>query len=657
MNVALDNDTETPRHIQPGAILYQCVFQRSGQACRFETQRRSDWVRHGESDEHFPQKRYLCILCINSHHDEHGNPVCAYCLTSISALGNNKQHYLQCPQARESKHTFNGSRDDHFKGHLKRHHSLPGIGAEQSTWTFSVQNDWPSECGFCGDLFLSWQERINHIAGHFREGKDVSAWRLPFRKAKPPRDYGPGIDHYKGFDDGSDNDDDDDGNDHFGGGGSRPTAGMFFGSSGASGPSQTSSSDFDLQGWSSFYNGNALASGSESYDSELKVQEYLKHQSMNDQLSDESENSQMDDSCLFDTGSEASNASNSREEGEGSGKAVHNIYWQFRRGCRRERRDPFTLMVLERPESILQAIERRVKPMHEHCGRDQGHLEHGPSYESHGDEDHLEATFCSDRYEDWHTHALFHLKSRFELAKTGECTCQHGFYQRVKPFETSGDKVFWRTESWQDHSSNDKLPPRLEHLLNPRLPPYPNIDLVDQLCQHPPDEDIEGWKEEGFDSGWKCCMCLKDIRGDYPRKPPTESQDYRWWECFKCWAVIHVEDYPRTLLIEPHDHRQSACSICSHDSRTQYGDMRNGRDPGVGYMSVIPQTTHFWLITMDREGRNFQMHQLCEARLLLQTVFPRVFPRVFPFGESVILGLFVIQHGRGWFFTRPDNYI
>jgi hypothetical protein len=216
----------------------------------------------------------MCILCIKSLDDEEGNPLCQFCLAPISVSTNNKQHYLQCQKARNGRHIFAGAREGRFKHHLKRQHGLAGIAAEQSTWAFDVQGDWPSECGFCGDQFSSWQDRINHIAAHFREGVDISSWRLPFGKLKALRDHRPSIDYQKWYD----NDDGDDGDNHSGGSGRSRTPRSFFGSSGNSGSSQTSSSCYDSQGWSSFLDGNMFELRPGSYDSELKVEYYLKHQ-------------------------------------------------------------------------------------------------------------------------------------------------------------------------------------------------------------------------------------------------------------------------------------------------------------------------------------------------------------------------------------------
>ena len=270
-------DMETPRPTQLEATVYHCIFQKPGKSCKFSTTKKSDWIRHGKSEKHYPQKRYMCILCIESVDDEEGHPLCSFCSVPISVSTNNKQHYLQCEEARKGRHIFAGAREEHFKQHLMHKHGLEGIEAEQSTWTFDTQGDWPRECGFCGDQFSSWLDRTNHVADHFREGVDNSSWGIPFRKPKAPGDHRRPVDHQKRDDD--DDTDGDDGDNHFGGGGRSLTPQSFLGSSGNLGSSQASSSGYDSQGWSSFVD-DSMFEMMRRCDSKVKVEHYLEHQLM-----------------------------------------------------------------------------------------------------------------------------------------------------------------------------------------------------------------------------------------------------------------------------------------------------------------------------------------------------------------------------------------
>jgi hypothetical protein len=295
----MGTEIETPRATQPKIIIYHCIFQKPGKTCDYSTTRKGDWIRHGESEDHFPQKRYMCILCTPSLDDDNGNQICCFCYTTISVFGNNKLHYLQCQQAQKGKHIFAGAREEHFKSHLRKQHGLTGIGIEQSSWTFNVQSDWPSECGFCGERFSSFQARTDHIAAHFQEGADISSWRLPFGKGKTPHDHRPSIDYQRW--NGDDDDDDDDGDNGFGGGGKGFDLHLFLNSSGSSGSGSghmSSSTGYDLPDWSpAFFDGNVFQMRSRGYDSKLKVEDYLKHQLLSDQPSDFEDDSQTSDAC------------------------------------------------------------------------------------------------------------------------------------------------------------------------------------------------------------------------------------------------------------------------------------------------------------------------------------------------------------------------
>ncbi|KAE8441555.1 hypothetical protein EG329_004674 [Mollisiaceae sp. DMI_Dod_QoI] len=261
-------DIDTPRAMRPLDITYRCIFQKPGQQCDFSSKRESDWARHGESDKHFPQKRYMCILCIDSLDDDQGSPLCIFCFSSISINGNNKQHYLQCEGSQKGRHIFSGARDENFKRHLRKH-SLTGIGPEQSTWTFDPRCDWPRECGFCGDQFSLWGKRTSHIAEHFRQGADISQWRLPFEKTRQPRDNKPS--YYRQDEDDDDDDEDGDDNNHYPrGGGRTPVSLMTLPSSYSRTSLLDAFGDISGEGWS-----NMSSNFLQIDDSIVEIEKYL----------------------------------------------------------------------------------------------------------------------------------------------------------------------------------------------------------------------------------------------------------------------------------------------------------------------------------------------------------------------------------------------
>jgi hypothetical protein len=48
------------------------------------------------------------------------------------------------------------------------------------SWSYPLQSDWPRECGFCGQLFETWDRRIRHVGIHYQDGFKKSSWKLPF---------------------------------------------------------------------------------------------------------------------------------------------------------------------------------------------------------------------------------------------------------------------------------------------------------------------------------------------------------------------------------------------------------------------------------------------------------------------------------------------
>ncbi|TGO29903.1 hypothetical protein BPAE_0010g00890 [Botrytis paeoniae] len=63
-NSELHSDEETPRQVQPLSPIYSCIYGPGDERCPYATSRKSDWIRHEESEKHWPQKRYMsCGFC------------------------------------------------------------------------------------------------------------------------------------------------------------------------------------------------------------------------------------------------------------------------------------------------------------------------------------------------------------------------------------------------------------------------------------------------------------------------------------------------------------------------------------------------------------------------------------------------------------------
>ena len=66
-------------------------------------------------------------------------------------------------------------RKDHLRQHLRLMHNCELIPSMDS-WKCSITH-LNSRCGFCSQTFTVWQERVDHIAKHFRNGELMKDWK------------------------------------------------------------------------------------------------------------------------------------------------------------------------------------------------------------------------------------------------------------------------------------------------------------------------------------------------------------------------------------------------------------------------------------------------------------------------------------------------
>lgn len=145
--------------------LFCCTF-----CCdRFKT--KYDWARH-EGSLHLNLRSWVCT--------PHGGSVvssltgrhhCAYC----NVLDPTESHLEQHNHRACLDKTRNFRRKDHLVQHLRLTHHVD---------TIPVIDDWKtdntavtSRCGFCDNRLNSWEERIEHLADHFRQGATMDDWR------------------------------------------------------------------------------------------------------------------------------------------------------------------------------------------------------------------------------------------------------------------------------------------------------------------------------------------------------------------------------------------------------------------------------------------------------------------------------------------------
>ncbi|KAF2637396.1 hypothetical protein P280DRAFT_521080 [Massarina eburnea CBS 473.64] len=115
--------------------IYQCTRK-----CGKRYGRKCDWKRNEE--EGYPSKSWMCSLCIEQGMER-------------------------------VKPAF---RKYHFAQHFRNLH--PGLDCNDYEEASVVYNDtaFPRKCGFCAHRFESRQDRIDHIAEHFKKGKCMLDW-------------------------------------------------------------------------------------------------------------------------------------------------------------------------------------------------------------------------------------------------------------------------------------------------------------------------------------------------------------------------------------------------------------------------------------------------------------------------------------------------
>jgi hypothetical protein len=115
--------------------IFQCTRK-----CGKRYGRKCDWKRNEE--EGYPCKSWVCSLCTNA------------------GVENVKPCF----------------RKYHFAQHFRNIH--PGVSCDtyEEASVVSSETEFPRKCGFCKHRFTSRQERIDHIAEHFKQGKCMLDW-------------------------------------------------------------------------------------------------------------------------------------------------------------------------------------------------------------------------------------------------------------------------------------------------------------------------------------------------------------------------------------------------------------------------------------------------------------------------------------------------
>lgn len=148
--------------------VFQCTF------CTDTFKSKYDWSRH-EKSLHLSLDKFICCPQGGAVPDPNtGGKVCAYCLQAEPNPDHLETHGHQtCIEKGPEARTF--YRKDHLRQHLRLMHNCELL-PHMDTWKFELKFI-NSRCGFCARRFNVWQERVDHIAAHFKDGKKMIEWK------------------------------------------------------------------------------------------------------------------------------------------------------------------------------------------------------------------------------------------------------------------------------------------------------------------------------------------------------------------------------------------------------------------------------------------------------------------------------------------------
>lgn len=144
---------------------YQCTF------CSDSFRNKYDWRRH-EKALHLSVDRWHCAPR-GGIIDVDGMNTCVFCAAPGVDTNHLESHnYITCREKRPESRSF--SRKDHLQQHLRLMHDVafhPFMDAWRDT-----EMQLHSRCGFCDMKFQRWEQRVDHVAEHFKNGADMTQW-------------------------------------------------------------------------------------------------------------------------------------------------------------------------------------------------------------------------------------------------------------------------------------------------------------------------------------------------------------------------------------------------------------------------------------------------------------------------------------------------
>ncbi|KAK5108550.1 hypothetical protein LTR62_008207 [Meristemomyces frigidus] len=148
--------------------MFQCTF------CTDTFKSKYDWTRH-EKSLHLSLEKWICHPVGPVRLDPAtGEKKCVYCEAQNPSDDHLEEHnHRQCEDKGLDARTF--YRKDHLRQHLRLMHGCSMI-ASIETWQATIVNI-NSRCGFCGQRFTVWQERVDHLTAHFKAGVRMREWK------------------------------------------------------------------------------------------------------------------------------------------------------------------------------------------------------------------------------------------------------------------------------------------------------------------------------------------------------------------------------------------------------------------------------------------------------------------------------------------------
>ncbi|OKL56099.1 hypothetical protein UA08_08659 [Talaromyces atroroseus] len=149
------------------ARIFQCTF------CTDSFPAKYDWQRH-EKSVHLALEKWTCAPWGGVITTSDGKKACAFCRAPDPTEDHLETHnFASCQEKTLQERTF--YRKDHLNQHLRLMHDAK-YDSSMDQWR-STTTEIKSRCGLCDTNFVTWKDRIDHLAQHFKNGADMSQWK------------------------------------------------------------------------------------------------------------------------------------------------------------------------------------------------------------------------------------------------------------------------------------------------------------------------------------------------------------------------------------------------------------------------------------------------------------------------------------------------